>query len=79
MTVNAPIGAIFIGLLVSLFIGTVICYQILYNEITDNLSQYATLKAMGFDDLFVLIILEEASVLSVWDSSRSNFQLLSIM
>jgi putative ABC transport system permease protein len=67
MTVNAPIGAIFgIGLLVSLFIGTVICYQILYNEITDNLSQYATLKAMGFDDLFLYkIILEEASVLSV--------------
>lgn len=65
--INAPVGAIFgIGLIVSLFIGTVICYQILFNEVTDNLSQYATLKAMGFGKKFLIgIILEEAAVLSV--------------
>ena len=65
--INAPVGAIFgIGLIVSLFIGTVICYQILYNEVTDNLSQYATLKAMGFGQVFLIrTILEEAAVLSV--------------
>ncbi|MDA8637750.1 ABC transporter permease [Rhodospirillales bacterium] len=65
--INAPVGAVFgIGLIVSLFIGTVICYQILFNEVTDNLAQYATLKAMGFDSSFLYkIILEEASVLAV--------------
>ncbi|WP_028880460.1 FtsX-like permease family protein [Terasakiella pusilla] len=65
--INAPIGAIFgVGLIVSLFIGTVICYQILFNEITDNLAQYATLKAMGFSSRFLYgVILEEASLLAV--------------
>ena len=65
--INAPIGAVFgIGLIVSLFIGTVICYQILYNEVTDNLPQYATLKAMGFGPNYLIqTIMEEAAVLSV--------------
>jgi putative ABC transport system permease protein len=65
--VNAPVGAIFgIGLIVSLFIGIVICYQILFNEITDNIPQYATLKAMGFERRYLIgIILEEAAALSV--------------
>ena len=64
---SAPVGAIFgIGLIVSLFIGTVICYQILFNEVTDNIPQYATLKAMGFGRRFLVgIILEEAAALAV--------------
>jgi putative ABC transport system permease protein len=66
-TINAPIGAIFgIGLIVSLFIGIVICYQILFNEVTDNIKQYATLKAMGFSNSFLIkTILEEAALLAV--------------
>ena len=44
----------------------VICYQILYNEVTDNLPQYATLKAMGFGPNYLIqTIMEEAAVLSV--------------
>ena len=65
--INAPVGAIFgVGLIVSLFIGTVICYQVLFNEVFDNLSQYATLKAMGFGPRYLIaIILEEALSLAV--------------
>jgi putative ABC transport system permease protein len=64
---SAPVGIIFgIGLIVGMFIGTIICYQILYNEITDHISQYATLKAMGYPDKFLKgIIMEEAMFLAV--------------
>ncbi|MCE5335959.1 MAG: hypothetical protein LLG06_15365 [Desulfobacteraceae bacterium] len=54
-----PIGAIFgVGLVIGFFIGVMICYQILYNEIADHMPQYATLKAMGFSEkyLFRLVI-----------------------
>jgi putative ABC transport system permease protein len=65
--INAPIGAIFaIGLLVSILIGVVICYQILFNEVTDNIPQYATLKAMGYDSRYLVrVILEETVLLAV--------------
>lgn len=65
--VNAPIGAIFaVGMIVSLIIGIVICYQILFNEVTDNIPQYATLKAMGFGGRYLVgIILEEAVLLAL--------------
>lgn len=65
---NAPVGVIFgIGLVVSFFIGTVICYQILFNEVTDHLAQYATLKAMGFGNgTLIGIILEEAILLAIF-------------
>jgi putative ABC transport system permease protein len=67
MTLNAPIGTVFaVGLLVSLVIGIVICYQLLFNEVTDNVQQYATLKAMGFGPPYLIgIILEEAVTLAI--------------
>jgi len=65
--VNAPIGAVFaIGLVVSIVIGVVICYQVLYNEVADNIPQYATLKAMGYGPSFLVgIIMEEALLLGI--------------
>ena len=62
----APIGIIFgIGLLAGLVIGLITCYQILYNEISDQQAQYATLKAMGFTRGFLTrIILQQALLLS---------------
>lgn len=62
-----PIGAIFgIGLVIGFIIGTIICYQILFNEITDHMPQYATLKAMGFSDGFLRrVVLQQALLLSV--------------
>ncbi|XZE21150.1 FtsX-like permease family protein [Pirellulaceae bacterium SH449] len=46
---NTPIGAIFtIGTIMGLFVGIIICYQILFTDITDHLPEFATLKAMGY-------------------------------
>jgi putative ABC transport system permease protein len=64
---TAPVGLLFaIGMLAGLVIGTINCYQVLYNEITDHLRQFATLKAMGFSNHFLRrIILGQALILSV--------------
>lgn len=64
---SAPIGFLFgIGMLAGLVIGSITCYQILFNEIVDRLKQYATLKAMGFSDMFLRgVILEQALFLSL--------------
>jgi putative ABC transport system permease protein len=64
---TAPVGLLFaIGMLAGLVIGTINCYQILYNEITDHLAQFATLKAMGFSNRFLRrIILGQATILAI--------------
>src|ERR1700722_3008277 len=63
---TAPVGLLFvIGMLAGLVIGTINCYQVLYNEITDHLRQFASRKAMGFSNLFLRrIILGQAAILS---------------
>ncbi|HEY1614782.1 MAG TPA: FtsX-like permease family protein [Rhizomicrobium sp.] len=64
---SAPVGVLFlVGMLAGLVIGTINCYQVLYNEISDLLPQLATLKAMGFSSGFLRrVILEQAAVLAV--------------
>lgn len=61
-----PIGAIFgIGLVIGFVIGVVICYQILFNEITDHMAQFATMMAMGYGPKDIRsIVLQEATLLS---------------
>jgi putative ABC transport system permease protein len=63
---TAPIGILFgVGLFAGLVIGVINCYQVLFNEVSDRLAQYATLKAMGFSNWFLRrIIFEQALVLS---------------
>jgi putative ABC transport system permease protein len=63
---SAPVGLLFaIGMFAGLVIGTINCYQVLYNEIGDHLPQFATLKAMGFSNGFLRrIILGQALILS---------------
>lgn len=52
---NTPIGAIFtIGTIMGLFVGVIICYQILFTDITDHLPEFATLKAMGYGTTYFL-------------------------
>jgi putative ABC transport system permease protein len=64
---RTPIGfVITASMLVGLLVGAVIIYQILYADITDHLSEYATLKAIGFDQrFFYRLVLEQATVLSL--------------
>lgn len=44
-----PIGKIFfIGTLMGLIVGAIICYQIQFTDISDHMAEFATLKAMGY-------------------------------
>lgn len=52
---HQPVGAVFLlGMIVGFIIGVVICYQILFTEIADHQAQYATLKAIGYRDRFLV-------------------------
>ena len=65
---NTPIGFVFeLGLLMGLFVGSIIVYQILYTDVTDHLGEYATLKAMGYRDGFLFsVVIQESIILSVF-------------
>jgi putative ABC transport system permease protein len=64
---TAPLDFIFgMGAAVGFFIGFVVVYQILYTEVVNHLPHYATLKAVGFADSYLLrLVLSQAGVLSV--------------
>lgn len=64
---NRPIGVIFgFGTIVGFLVGTVIVYQILYSDVSDHLPEYATLKAMGYGDRYLIsIVLQEAFILAI--------------
>lgn len=54
-----------LGTVIGFIVGAVIVYQILYSDVSDHLSQYATLKAMGFNDRYLLIVVfQEALILA---------------
>jgi putative ABC transport system permease protein len=61
----APLGLLFgAGMAAGLFVGMVICYQVLYIAVRRRLKAYATLKAMGFSNRFVLgTVVQQALVL----------------
>ena len=61
------IGFIFgLGVIVGFIVGIVIVYQILYSDVSQHLPQYATLKAMGYSDRYLLaMLLQEALLLAL--------------
>lgn len=61
------IGFIFgLGVGVGFIVGIVIVYQILYSDVSDHLPEYATLKAMGYTNLYLLgVLTQEALILAV--------------
>jgi putative ABC transport system permease protein len=63
----SPIGTIFaVGVFMGFLVGSIIVYQILYTDVSDHLSEYATLKAIGYMDSYLFgIVLKEALLLSV--------------
>ncbi len=67
-TTNTPVGFVFkLGVLMGLFVGCIIVYQILYTDVTDHLPEYATLKAMGYPDRYLFwVVIQESLVLSVF-------------
>ena len=47
-------------------IGVVVCYQILFNEVSDHLPQFAMIKALGHYPRFLTsLVLYEALILSI--------------
>jgi putative ABC transport system permease protein len=65
--VNSPIGFLFgFGAVIGFVVGTVIVYQILYSDVSDHLPEYATLKAMGYGDAYLMsILIQESLIMAV--------------
>jgi putative ABC transport system permease protein len=63
-----PAGGVFaVGVLIGFIIGLIICYQILFNEISDNMPQYATVKAVGFARGYLIsLVLQQAVLLAIF-------------
>lgn len=59
------IGVLFVmGLVISFLVGVVVFYQVLSSDIADHLSEYATLKAIGYSNTSVAsIMIGQASIL----------------
>jgi putative ABC transport system permease protein len=68
MSMERPTGIVFgFGVFMGILVGLVIVYQVLSTDVADHLREYATFKAMGYDQPFFLgIIFEEALVLAVF-------------
>jgi putative ABC transport system permease protein len=63
----APLGAVFdIGVAMGFIVGMSICYQVLFSEISDRLPEFATLKAIGYDNRGLYrIVIEEGVYLAL--------------
>lgn len=64
---NAPVGYIFlVGVYMGFVVGVIICYQIIYTDIANHMREFATLKAMGYSNLyFCTLVLWQALYLSI--------------
>lgn len=61
---TTAIGFIFmIGTAMGFIVGTVIVYQILYTGVADHLSEYATLKAIGYTHRYLLIVVFQQAII----------------
>jgi heterocyst specific transport system permease protein len=63
----SPVGFVFgLGAVMGFVVGSVIVYQILSTDVSDHLSEYATLKAIGYSDAYLFsVVFKEALLLSV--------------
>jgi putative ABC transport system permease protein len=64
---QSPIGFIFgVGTTMAFFVGVVIVYQVLSTDVNAHLKEYATFKAMGYNNAYLLsVVFEEAVILAV--------------
>ena len=62
--VETPFGHIFsLGVIVAVFVGVAIVYQVLSNDISNMMGEYATLKAVGYDNDYLSAVVIKQSVL----------------
>ena len=64
---STAIGFIFnLGVALGIIVGVVVVYQILYTNVSEHLSEYATLKAMGYRHRYLLsMVLQQAFLIAV--------------
>ncbi len=64
---ESPIGFIFgIGVSMGFIVGIIIVYQVLSTDVNAHMKEYATFKAMGYRNLYLLgVIFEEAIILAI--------------
>lgn len=64
---SSSIGFIFtIGVLVGFIVGSIIVYQILFGDVMNSLPQFATLKAMGYTDGYIIsVVVQQGAILAV--------------
>ena len=64
---ETPIGIIFqMGVVLAFLVGAAVVYMVLAQDVASRLSEYATLKAMGYSSAFVaLVVLQQAWLLSI--------------
>lgn len=65
---NSPIAIVFtFGVVVGLFVGAIIVVQILSSDVQDHLGEYATFKAIGFTNRYLLgIVFEQSAILTIF-------------
>jgi putative ABC transport system permease protein len=65
---TTPIGLIFmVGTIIGFVVGLIICYQVLATDIGDHLSEFATIKAMGYPPIFfAAVVVIQALLLSLF-------------
>ncbi|MGH7804272.1 MAG: ABC transporter permease DevC [Candidatus Binatia bacterium] len=63
---STPIGFIFtFGSMMGLLVGAVVAYQVLFTDVSAHLPEYATLKAMGYRNWHLYVVVaEEAAILA---------------
>ena len=64
---ESPVGFVFgIGTAMGFIVGVVIVYQVLSTDVNSHLAEYATFRAMGYRNSYLLgVVFEEALILSV--------------
>ncbi len=64
---HTPVGWIFLlGVALGFVVGVVICFQVLSSDIRDHLAEYATLKAIGYGNSYLVkVVVLQASLLAV--------------
>ncbi|EDX84512.1 DevC protein [Synechococcus sp. PCC 7335] len=64
---DSPIGFVFgLGSAMGFIVGVVIVYQVLSTDVNSHLAEYATFKAMGYRNSYLLgVVFEEALILSL--------------
>ena len=63
---NTSIGFVFrLGTMMGFIVGVILVYQVLSTDVNDHMAEYATFKAMGYGDWYLLgIVFEEAIILA---------------